>query len=140
MRIYLSWLLVAAISVILWPWDVQAAQSSAVKAPRKIKDVKPVYPEQSLLAGDEGVVLVELKVDTSGSVTDTRVLWSKCSRLNESALKATRSWQFEQVLVDGKARPFAVTAQVPFRLPEKLSRVPDALGRVDGLIRPKPIS
>src|SRR5215467_3372579 len=119
MRIYLSWLLVAAISVILWPWDVQAAQSSAVKAPRKIKDVKPVYPEQSLLAGDEGVVLVELKVDTSGSVTDTRVLWSKCSRLNESALKATRSWQFEQVLVDGKARPFAFTSQVPFRLPEK---------------------
>ena len=140
MRIHLSWLLVAAIGVIPRPWDVQAAQLAAVKAPRKVKDVKPVYPEQSLSAGDEGVVLVELKLDAFGSVTDARVLWSKCSRLNESALKATRSWQFEQVLVNGEAQSFAVTVQVPFRLPEKLKSRAGRPGACRWVDPPKPIS
>jgi outer membrane biosynthesis protein TonB len=79
MRTLLTWMaLVAAASVLDRPWDVQAAQSATTKTPRKIKDIKPVYPEKSLSAGDEGVVIVELKVDPSGSVTDARVMWSKC--------------------------------------------------------------
>jgi TonB family protein len=104
---------VALITVALspnQPKDLRAMQRSAVKAPRKIKDVKPVYPAQSLLVGDEGVVVVELKVDIFGSVTDARVLWSKCPALNESALKAVRAWQFETVLVNGKATAFGVVA------------------------------
>jgi TonB family protein len=113
-------LLAATAVVVSVSWDVQAAQSAAVKTPRKIKDVKPVYPETSLSAGDEGVVVVELKVDASGSVADARVMWSKCPALNESAVKATRGWQFERVLVNGEAKPFSVTVQVPFRLPDKL--------------------
>src|SRR5215470_11104775 len=120
MRTHLVWLLVAGTGVVSARGDVRAAQISAIKAPRKIKDVKPVYPEQSLAAGDEGVVTVELKVDASGSVRGARVLGSTCSALNDSALTATRGWRFEKVLVDGEAKPFAVTAQVPFRLPEKL--------------------
>jgi TonB family protein len=114
------WALVAAAVVIAARWDVDAAQLADVKAPRKITDVKPVYPEQSLAAGDEGVVIVELKVDASGRVTDAHVLSSRCPALNESALKATRSWRYEKVLVNGEAQPFTMTAQVPFRLPEKL--------------------
>jgi periplasmic protein TonB len=116
----ISMLLAATAAVIVGPWDSHAAQSDAVKTPRKIKDVKPVYPEKSVMAGDEGVVVVELKVDASGSVSDARVLWSKCSALNESALKATRGWQFDKVLVNGQARPFVITTQIPFRLPEDL--------------------
>jgi TonB family protein len=120
MRTPVVWALVAAAVVIAQRWDVQAAQLAHVRAPRKIMDVKPLYPEQSLAAGDEGVVIVELKVDASGTVTDARVLSSKCPALNESALKATRSWRYEKVLVNGEGKPFTMTAQVPFRLPEKL--------------------
>ncbi len=39
-----------------------------VTAPRRIKDVRPVYPRESLEAGDEGVVLLELHVTPSGTV------------------------------------------------------------------------
>jgi TonB family protein len=116
----LAWTSVIAAMLIALCSDVQGLQLADVKAPRKIKDVKPVYPEESLTAGHEGMVIVELQVDASGSVTDARVLWSNCASLNEAALKATRNWQFERVLVNGHAQPFTMTSQVPFRLPEKL--------------------
>jgi TonB family protein len=96
------------------------AQIGTVKSPRKVKNVTPIYPPESLSAGDEGAVIIELKVDASGSVTDARVIWSKCAALNESALTAVRAWRYEQVRVNGEASAFAVTAEVPFRLPEKL--------------------
>jgi TonB family protein len=100
--------------------QLHAAQPSGLKPPRKLRDVKPVYPARSLVAGDEGVVLVELIVGASGSVTDARMLWSKCRALDEAALKAARGWEFEKVLVNGQATPFRMTATVPFRLPEPL--------------------
>ena len=101
MRRRLASVLIAATVVMAAPLgDLQAEQVGAVQGPRKIKDVKPVYPKQSLSAGDEGVVIVELKVDASGSVTEARVLRSKCPALNESALAATRKWQFERLLMN----------------------------------------
>jgi TonB family protein len=139
MRTRVVWALVAAAVVIAPRWDSQAAQLANVKAPRKIKDVKPVYPEQSLAAGDEGVVIVELKVDASGTVTDARVLSSRCPALNESALKATRSWRYETVLVNGEAKPFTMTARVPFRLPEKLKSRAGRPGACRWVDPPKPI-
>ena len=48
----------------------------ALERHAKTKDVKPIYPAQSLDAGDEGVVIVELKVAVSGEVTDARVFRS----------------------------------------------------------------
>ena len=108
------------ICVAVGAGNVQAEQQSGLRTPRKIKDVKPIYPAQSLAAGDEGVVIVELKVAVSGEVTDARVLRSECRVLNEAALTAVRGWRFEKVPVNGAATAFAVTAEVPFRLPEKL--------------------
>ena len=139
MRTRVVWALVAAAVVIAPRWDAHSAQLGNVKAPRKIKDVKPVYPEQSLAAGDEGVVIVELKVDDSGTVTDARILSSRCPALNESGLKATRSWRYEKVLVNGEAKPFTMTAQVPFRLPEKLKSRAGRPGACRWVDPPKPI-
>jgi TonB family protein len=139
MRTRVVWALVAAAVVIAPFWDVRAAQLADVKAPRKIKDVRPVYPERSLAAGDEGVVVVELKVDASGAVTDAGVLSSRCPALNESALKATRGWQYEKVLVNGEPKPFTMTAQVAFRLPDKLKSRAGRPGACRWVDPPKPI-
>ena len=38
---------------------------SALPTRRKTKDVKPVYPSESLQVGDEGVSVVELSVNTA---------------------------------------------------------------------------
>jgi TonB family protein len=90
-----------------------------VPAPRKIKDVRPVYPSASLEAGDEGVVLLELNVTPSGTVGQARILWSQCKRLEEAALTTARQWQYAQVPVNGKPVPFTIVADVPFRLPAR---------------------
>ena len=47
-----------------------------VKAPVKIKDVKPVYPEVAQNARVQGVVIAEAKIDPSGIVSDARILRS----------------------------------------------------------------
>jgi TonB family protein len=90
-----------------------------VAAPRKIKDVRPVYPSESLQAGDEGVVLLELHVTASGTVGQARILWSLCKRLEGAALAAGRQWQYSQVSVNGNPVPFTIIADIPFRLPAR---------------------
>jgi TonB family protein len=118
--------------------QLRAAQMSGIKPPRKLKDVKPVYPARSLVAGDEGAVRVELRVGASGSVTDALVLWSKCPALDEAALKAARAWEYEKVLLNGQATPFRVTATVPFRLPEPLKSRAGGAGACRWVDPPEP--
>ena len=140
MRSRLMWtaLLTAAV-LAAGSGDLRAGQPTGVKTPRKIKDVKPVYPARSLTAGDEGVVVIELRVDAFGLVTDAHVLWSKCPALNEPALKAVRGWQYERVLVNGEAAPYGITTEVPFRLPEKLKARGGQPGACRWVDPPKPI-
>ena len=95
---------------------LSAPVTGQVYTPRTVKDVKPVYPTESLKVGDEGVVVVELSVAASGQVSNARILWSGCERLDKSALSAARQWRYEQVRIDGKPTPFKVVANIPFRL------------------------
>jgi len=90
-----------------------------VTTPRKIKDVKPVYPSASLEAGDEGVVLLELRITPSGTVGQALILWSQCKRLEQAALTAARQWEYAPVPVNGKPVAFTIIADVPFRLPAR---------------------
>src|SRR5688572_15144884 len=86
---------------------------------RKIKDVTPVYPPESLQVGDEGAFIIELGVDASGAVQEARIVWSGCQRLEKAALAAVQQWRYEH-LVDGKPAAFKMTTTVPFRLPPQL--------------------
>lgn len=93
---------------------------SAVSTPRKTRDVKPIYPQESLQRGDEGAFVVELQVGATGAVQDARLLWSGCQRLEAAALAAAKQWRYEVVRVNGKPTSFTVTATVPIRLPARL--------------------
>lgn len=115
------------------------AQRSNIKKLRKTKDVKPIYPPKSLEAGDEGAVLIELKVDSSGSVTDARVFWSRCPALNEAALTAARAWQFETVTINGQPAGVDMTAPVVFRLPQKFKSRAGRPGACKWIDPPRPI-
>ena len=86
-------------------------------APRKIRDVAPVYPRESLQAGDEGWIILELNVTDLGAVGDVRILGSSCKRLDGAALTAVRQWRYDPIRVNGKPMPFVVGVQIPFRLP-----------------------
>jgi protein TonB len=86
-----------------------------VKAPIKIRDVKPEYPPIALQSKVQGVVIIEALIDATGAVADARVMRS-IPLLDQAALDAVRQWRFLPVTIDGVARPVFVTLTVNFRL------------------------
>ena len=47
-----------------------------MQPPKKIKDVPPVYPPLAQEARVQGVVILEVRIDENGNVSDVRVLRS----------------------------------------------------------------
>jgi protein TonB len=112
---------------------------SGLRAPRKVQDRAPVYPDQSLRLGDEGAVVVELQVRESGHVSSALVLWSGCHRLDAAALRAVKGWRFEKVTVNGRPASFNVTAVVPFHLPEPRASRPRRADACQWVDPPSPL-
>jgi protein TonB len=77
-----------------------------------IRNRRPDYPDDAKRRGWEGTVRLELELDETGRVTAARVVHS-CGHdvLDDSALKAARSWRFSPATMGGRAVP--VTVQVP---------------------------
>jgi protein TonB len=94
-----------------------------VSPPVKLSDTKPKYPPEALAAGVQGVVILEVTINESGSVTDQKVLRS-IPLLDAAALEAVRQWQFAPSLVNGQAVPVVMTTTVNFTLPPTSSPPP----------------
>jgi protein TonB len=77
-----------------------------IERPRKIKDVRPVYPLPAMAARVGGNVLIEATIGADGKVHNARVLQS-IAVLDRAALNAVRQWEFEPSRVNGV--PVAVT-------------------------------
>jgi TonB family protein len=86
-----------------------------VRAPRKTKDVKPVYPPEARSAHVQGVVIIEATISPTGTVQDARVLRS-IPMLDAAALEAVRQWEFTPTIVNGIPTPVTVTLTVNFAL------------------------
>jgi TonB family protein len=86
-----------------------------MRPPKKIRDVRPVYPEVALAAGVTGVVIIEAVLDETGAVTGARVLRS-IPLLDEAAIEAVRQWRFEPTLLNGAAVPVIMTVTVNFAM------------------------
>jgi TonB family protein len=86
-----------------------------IKAPKKIKDVRAVYPPIAREAGVSGVVIIETTIGADGFIQDAHVLKS-IPLLDEDALDAVKQWQFEPTLVNGRPVPVIMTTTVNFFL------------------------
>ncbi|MDO8680542.1 MAG: energy transducer TonB [Acidobacteriota bacterium] len=86
-----------------------------VTPPRKIKDVRPEYPQTAQSARIQGTVSVEATVDTSGNVTHARVVRS-IPLLDQAALDAVRQWLFTPTYCGSVAVPVTMTVTVGFSL------------------------
>ena len=53
--------------------DVVLRVGGAIKAPTKLRDARPVYPQEAQDAGIQGVVIAEVTIGADGSVVDARV-------------------------------------------------------------------
>lgn len=86
-----------------------------IKQPKKIKDVRPVYPPDAQEARVQGVVILETRIDPEGRVSDARVLRS-IPMLDQAALDAVRQWEFEPTLLNGVPTPIIMTVTIQFSL------------------------
>ena len=86
-----------------------------VAPPRKIHDVRPVYPPAAREAGVEGLVVLEATIDPTGEVSDIEVLKS-VPELDEAAIAAVEQWRYEPTLVDGEPVSILMTVTINFML------------------------
>jgi TonB family protein len=87
--------------------------------PKPVKKVEPWYPELAQKAGIEGNVFIQLSIDTTGKVTDAKVVKSDHEVLNEAALQAARQWTFTPAMKDGKKLKIVLTVPFRFKLSDK---------------------
>ena len=83
--------------------------------PRKIGDLRPVYPEIARAAHVEGTVILEAVLDTSGRVTQLRVIQSS-PMLDQAALDAVKQWRYTPSLYGGHPVSVLMTITVRFTL------------------------
>jgi TonB family protein len=85
-----------------------------IKEPRRVKEVRPDYPEEAYRAGLGGVVILECVIDPKGSINDTKVLRG-VPPLTDAAQKAVRKWRYTPTLLNGVAVPVIMTVTVNFK-------------------------
>jgi len=95
--------------------QVPVRVGGAVLEPRKIRDVKPVYPAAAQAAGVQGVVILEVIIDVDGSVRSAKILRS-VPMLDQAAFDAVSQWRFTPTLLNGQPVPVVMTTTVSFSL------------------------
>jgi protein TonB len=83
--------------------------------PRKIVDLRPVYPEIARAARVEGTVIMEAVLDTNGRITQLRVL-KTVPMLEQAAVDAVRQWRYTPSLYGGHPVSVLMTITVRFAL------------------------
>ena len=86
-----------------------------IKAPAKIRDVRPAYPPIARAANVTGVVIIEVRIGTDGSVEEAHVIRS-IPLLDQAALDAVKQWKFVPTMMNGQAVPIIMTVTVNFTL------------------------
>jgi protein TonB len=86
-----------------------------IEPPRKIKDVRPIYPQNALTDQSRGTVLIEAIIGTDGKVQDAKVLHS-VPLLDQAALDAVRQWEFLPSRLNGVPVAVIITVIVQFAI------------------------
>jgi outer membrane biosynthesis protein TonB len=87
------------------------------RPPKKVRDVRPTYPELRPGTRGSGMWIGEILLDTHGKV---RHVWTirqvrlapRFPAFNNAILDAVRQWQFEPFVVESQARPICMTVSV----------------------------
>jgi protein TonB len=86
-----------------------------IPPPKKVKDVKPVYPAIAQSARVQGIVIIETTISETGKVVDARVLRS-IPLLDGAALAAVMQWEFTPTLLNGEPTAIIMSVTVNFTL------------------------
>lgn len=94
------------------PAPEAAPRQAKVEAPpRPRRNIRPEYPKGSRQRGEQGDVLLEIRVDERGAVADVRIVTSSgFSELDAAAVKAARAARFTPARSGGA--PVASSARI----------------------------
>lgn len=88
-----------------------------IRAPMKVRDVRPVYPAAMREAGRTGVVPIEAIIGHDGTVSSVRVLSAQVHPdFAIAAVDAVRQWRFTPTLLNGVAVDVVMTVTIRFDL------------------------
>ena len=87
----------------------------AVGPPKKLRDVRPIYPQEARDNRVQGVVIIEARIEGDGRVSAAQVLRS-IPMLDAAALDAVKQWEFQPTLLNGVPTPVVMTVTVQFTL------------------------
>jgi len=92
-------------------------EDSGLSEPKVVEKVNPVYPDEAKAERVQGVVVLDVTVDTAGVVSDAKVLEDPDPRLSQAAVDAVRQWRFEPARsAKGEAVAVVYTVTVKFML------------------------
>ena len=86
-----------------------------VQSSKLIRRVEPQYPELAKRARVSGIVLLQVTVDETGSVTDVNIIRGH-PLLNQAAVDAVRQWKYSPTLLNDEPVPVIATVTVNFVL------------------------
>jgi protein TonB len=86
-----------------------------IKEPKKLRDIKPSYPDIAKQARVQGVVILECTISPQGKVTDVKVLRG-IPLLDQAAIDAVKQWVYTPTLLNGVPVPVIMTVTVNFKL------------------------
>lgn len=88
-----------------------------IRVPKKLVDVKPVYPVSMREAGRSGQVTLDAVIGQDGSVLSARVVGSDVHPdFGDAAMQAVRQWKFTPTLLNGKPVDVLMSVAVTFTL------------------------
>jgi TonB family protein len=91
--------------------------TDGTNTPKKVKDVRPVYPPMAIRLGVEGRVVVQAAVDARGYIVSARVVES-IPLLNQSTIDAVKQWRFDPATIASAAGPVLINVEARF-VPQK---------------------
>ena len=78
----------------------QAGTGGHIRPPRKLRDVRPVYPVSMSSPGIEGTVTLDARIGTDGLVEEVKVVSAPHADLGNAAADAVRDWVFDETLLN----------------------------------------
>ncbi|MEO5763243.1 MAG: TonB family protein [Vicinamibacteria bacterium] len=106
------------------PADAKRAGQD-VPVPTRKKYVAPEYPIDAAVAGIRGIVIMELLISESGTVSRARVTRS-IPGLDEAAINAVKLWEYEPSKLAGKPVKVLMSQSITFAL--KLPEIQRSVG------------
>jgi TonB family protein len=82
---------------------------------RRVKEVRPVYPDVARQSGIEGIVSMSVLINKDGTVERVDVVSGE-QALRDAAVTAVRQWRYRPFVLDGTPVPVLTTVNLGFRI------------------------